>query len=68
MLDRDDLIPHFESWMAPLTRSRRDGCQGHLGSERRRMLRAAGSASSGRSDLSERIEEILAAEAEQFRS
>ena len=46
----------------------REALEGHLGVGRRRMLRAAGSGDSGRSDLSERIEEILAAEAEQFRS
>lgn len=46
----------------------REALEGHLGAGRHRMLRAAGSGRSGRSDLSERIEEILAAEAEQFRS
>ena len=46
----------------------RDALQEHLGAPTRRRLRAAGSGRSGRSDISERIEEILAAEAGQFRS
>jgi Ribbon-helix-helix protein, copG family len=46
----------------------REALEEHLGGGRRRLLRAAGGGRSGRSDISERIEEILAAEAEQFRS
>jgi Arc/MetJ-type ribon-helix-helix transcriptional regulator len=40
----------------------RDALEAHLGGGRRRRLSAAGSFRSGRSDISERIEEILAAE------
>lgn len=46
----------------------REALEEHLGAPPRRRLRAAGSGRSGRSNISERIEEILAAEAEQFRS
>jgi len=46
----------------------RDALEEHLGATTRRRLRAAGSGRSGRSDISERIEEILAGEAGQFRS
>jgi len=46
----------------------RDALQAYLGDDRAALRRAAGSGRSGRSDISERIEEILAAEADQFRS
>jgi len=52
----------------------REALDGHLAdgggdaARPRRLLLAAGSVNSGESDLSVRIEEILAAEAEQFRS
>jgi hypothetical protein len=46
----------------------REALEEHLGGGRRRVLGAAGSGRSGRSDISERIEEILAAEAERFPS
>ena len=46
----------------------REALQAHLGDGRAALRRAAGSFQSGQGDLSERIEEILAAEAEQFRS
>jgi predicted transcriptional regulator len=39
----------------------REAIEGHLGG-RKRHLRAAGAGRSGRDDISERIEEILAAE------
>lgn len=37
----------------------REAIQAHLGYDKRRRLRAAGVGRSGRSDVSERIEEIL---------
>lgn len=40
----------------------REALEVHLGDGRRRRLSAAGSFRSGRTDISERIEEILAAE------
>ena len=40
----------------------REALEEHLGGGRRRVLRGAGAYRSGRSDISERIEEILAAE------
>lgn len=46
----------------------REALEDHLGGSRRRTLMAAGSGRSGQPDLAERIEEILAAKAEQFRS
>lgn len=48
----------------------REAIEAHLdaGGRPRRRLRAAGSVSSGEGDLSVRIEEILAAEAEEFLS
>ena len=41
----------------------REAIEAHLPGGRRRRLAAAGSGSSGRNDISERIEEILRAEA-----
>jgi predicted transcriptional regulator len=41
----------------------REALEAHLGSGSRRRLGAAGAGRSGRTDVSERIEEILAAEA-----
>lgn len=46
----------------------REALEAHLDEGRGLLLRAAGSGRSGEPNLSERIEEILAAEAEQFRS
>jgi predicted transcriptional regulator len=46
----------------------REALEAHLGDGRAALARAAGSGRSGRGDISERIEEILAGEAEQFRS
>jgi Arc/MetJ-type ribon-helix-helix transcriptional regulator len=46
----------------------REALEAHLGAGRPLLMGAAGSFRSGRSDLSARAEEILAAEAEQFRS
>jgi hypothetical protein len=41
----------------------REAIEAHLGGRRRQRLLAAGAGRSGRSDVSERIEEILRAEA-----
>lgn len=46
----------------------REALEARLGAGRPLLMAAAGSFRSGRDDLSERVEEILAAEAEQFRS
>lgn len=46
----------------------RQALEAHLGTGRPFLAAATGSFRSGRSDLSDRVEEILAAEAEQFRS
>lgn len=45
----------------------REALEEHLRGGRRRLLAAAGSGRSGRSDLSERLEEILAEDAGQRR-
>jgi plasmid stability protein len=45
----------------------REALEAHLGGGRRRRLGAAGAGQSGRSDVSEHIEEILAAEARRSR-
>jgi hypothetical protein len=50
--------------MAEVTRV---ALEAHLGGGPRRRLAAAASGHSGRSDISERIEEIIAAEAERSR-
>lgn len=46
----------------------REALEAKLGVGRPLLMAAAGSFDSGRSDLSERVEEILTSEAEQFRS
>ena len=46
----------------------RQALEAHLGTDRPFLAAATGSFRSGRSDLSERVEEILTAEAAQFRS
>jgi predicted transcriptional regulator len=45
----------------------RDAIEAHIGAGPRRRLDAAAAGRSGRSDISERIEEIIAAEADQSR-
>lgn len=52
---------------ATISEVTREALEAHLGGPRRR-LRAAGAFRSGRSDISERIEDILAEEARQYRS
>ncbi len=53
---------------ATISEVTREALEAHLGGGRRRRLRAAGAFRSGRSDISERIEEILDQEARQYRS
>lgn len=49
----------------PIATVTREALESHLGTESRRRLGAAGAGRSGRNDISERIEEILRAEAAQ---
>jgi hypothetical protein len=59
-----------EAWRREMTISElvREALEAHVGDDRAALRRAAGSFRSGRSDISERIEEILAEEARQYRS
>jgi len=47
---------------ATISELTREAIEAHLGGSRRRRLLAAGAGASGHADISERIEEILAAE------
>lgn len=46
----------------------REALEAHVGADRPFLRAAIGSGNSGHGDLAQRVEEILAAEAEQFRS
>jgi hypothetical protein len=66
--DLDALVRHEArrrgTTIADITRT---ALEAHLGSGSRRRLGAAAAGRSGRSDISERIEEIIAAEVERSR-